>query len=172
MDESCSANSKKGSEGEESEFDNDSLLQIKMFSSIQCLNKGATLITSQPETEKVYRPKIVALKKELIKFDSKKDSLVGPVRCLSAKDLPSIVQAVKDTRSDSKFTVIHTEIEKIEEEADRKEKWKQLDKAIGDIYNQIPLKGIMVVVFGGSEEDPTRNGACLVRVNQPERPPL
>ncbi len=110
----------------------------------------------------------MTLKKELIKLKDKKDAVVGPVRCLSAKDLPSIIQAVKDTRFDSNFTLIHTEIEKMEGETARKEKWKQLDKAIADIYQQIPVKGMMVVVFGGSEEDSTQNGACLVRINKPD----
>lgn len=158
---------------DESAFDLNSHIHMKTFTFLQTHNREATLITGGPTQktiEQAYRPKLMTLAKGLVKLKRPDEPLVQPVRVLSAKDLPDVVQVFNDTRLDSCFTLIHTSLSSPEDKKDadsRKDKLKKLDRAIADIYEGISLNGMMIVIFGGSVEDETQNGACLVRIRKP-----
>lgn len=134
---------------------------MKLFTFIQSHNKSAALITTHSSFEKSYRPGLLKINKAVIRTKKSDESLAGPVQILAAHDLQSVVTATSTSRFNNSFTLVHTSVE----EQSCKEKWKELDRAISEMYDGLSLNGMMIVVFGG-KNNPVQNGACLVRVNR------
>ena len=158
---------KEEEEEEESVFDMDSLLHMKLFTFLQSHNRGATLIVTKPTTADVYRPKLTELHPNLVKR-KEGEPLVQSVRVLTAEDLQEVVRLTEETRLDSSFTLAHTSIEigDAVKEKKKKKKLRELDEAIAKIYSGISINGMMIVIFSGNE-DGSKNGACMVRINKP-----
>merc|ERR1712071_657178 len=133
---------KKINEDDDATFDSNTPLHMKLFTFIQTQNKEATLI-AHPSIGKEYQPKLTELK-------------------------TSSVKTTLDHILDHNFTMIHSSIEDAaDDEAQRQKKMKKADKYIGKLFRKISLNGMLVVVFGGSTKDETKNGACFVRINKP-----
>lgn len=146
--------------------DPDSSVHMKLFTFIQSHNQGATLITTNPSLERSYRPGLLKLSEEIVRNKKKNEPLADPVQIVAAKDFQDAVQSTIQSRLNQSFTLVHTSIER--EEEDRNECLKDLDKAIAEVYHGISLNGMMIVIFGG-RTSPLQNGACLVRVNNKSR---
>lgn len=136
---------------------------MKLFTFIQSHNKCATLVTTSPCLEKSYQPRLLKLKKALVKCKKIDEPLVDSVQIQLAKDFQEAVTITTASRFNSSFTLVHTSGAR--EQDNRKEKLKEMDEAIANMYRGISLNGIMIVIFGG-KSNPTQNGACLVRVNK------
>lgn len=124
------------------------------------------MITTHPTLEKSYRPRLLKLKKEVIRSRKINESLADPLQVIAAKNFQEAVQATIDSRLNQSFTMLHTSYE--EHHLNRIEHLRKLDQAIADIYKSISLNGMMIVVFGG-RNNPSQNGACFVRVNNKAR---
>lgn len=136
---------------------------MKLFTFIQSHNKSATLITTQSAIQKTYGPGLTKLKKEVIKYSRKDESLAGPVQTFSVDDFQQAVQKAIETRLNNAFTLVHTSFD--EEDCKCKEKLKEVDRSVAQIYDGLSLNGMMILVFGG-KSDPSQNGACLVRIKK------
>ena len=157
----------KVTEEDEATFDTNTCLHMKLFTFIQSQNKDATLVTSSSFVEE-YQPKLTDLKPCLIK--KKSDDL--PAKAVTIHDANDIKSSIKMGLNhilDHSFTLIHTSAAcENKDEAKRHKEMKKVDKYIGKLFKSISANGMMIVVFGGSTEDPTKNGACFVRINKPE----
>jgi len=157
---------KKINEDDDATFDSNTPLHMKLFTFIQTQNKEATLI-AHPSIGKEYQPKLTELKTSLVK-KKEGSELVKAVEIHEAEDLKSSVKTTLDHILDHNFTMIHSSIEDAaDDEAQRQKKMKKADKYIGKLFRKISLNGMLVVVFGGSTKDETKNGACFVRINKP-----
>ncbi|KZS03739.1 putative RNA exonuclease NEF-sp [Daphnia magna] len=138
-------------------------IQMKLFTFIQSHNRSATLITTSLSLQKSYHPRLLKLKKAVVKCKKADESLVDPVQIVLASDFQDAVTMTRASRFNSSFTLVHTYAGR--EQHNRKEKLKEIDKAIANMYTGISLNGMMIVIFGG-KTNPTQNGACLVRVKK------
>lgn len=139
---------------------------MKLFTFIQSQNKEATLVASPAFTEE-YKPQLTDLKPCLIKKKSD-DSLAKAVAIHTTDNLKDSIKTGLNHILDHGFTLIHTSAEcDKKNEGKHHKKMKKVDKYIGDLFKNISVQGMMVVVFGGSTRDPTKNGACFVRINKP-----
>ena len=141
----------------------ENLIHMKLFTFIQSHNKSATLIITEASAERSYRPGLFKLNSAVIKKKKDDEPLAKPVQILVANDLKEAVSITSRSRFNNDFTLVHTSLGKIN--SDCKEKFRELDKAIAEIYDGVSLNGMMIVIFGG-KSNPVQNGACLVRVNK------
>ncbi|XP_057372770.1 uncharacterized protein LOC130693610 [Daphnia carinata] len=139
-------------------------IQMKLFTFIQSHNRSATLITTSLSLQKSYHPRLLTLNKAVVKRKKADEALVDPVQIVLASDFQDAVTRTRASRFNSSFTLVHT-YAGTGEQHNRKEKLKEIDKAIANMYTGISLNGMMIVIFGG-KTNPTQNGACLVRVNK------
>jgi len=157
---------KKITEDDDATFDPDCCLHMKLFTFIQSQNKQATLVAS-PAIIQEYKPKLDVLKPCLIR-KKPDESPAKAVAIHEASDLKNSVKTGLNHVLDQNFTVIHTSIDcESSDEAKRHKRMKKIDKHIGRLFKSISVNGMMVVVFGGSVKDSTKNGACFVRINKP-----
>lgn len=157
---------KKITDEDDATFDSSSCLHMKLFTFIQSQNKEATLVASPAFTEE-YKPQLTDLKPCLIKKKSD-DSLAKAVAIHTTDNLKDSIKTGLNHILDHGFTLIHTSAEcDKKNEGKHHKKMKKVDKYIGDLFKNISVQGMMVVVFGGSTRDPTKNGACFVRINKP-----
>ena len=136
---------------------------MKLFTFIQSQNKTATLICPKPLLPE-YLPKITELLPSQIK-KSPDEIPVNPVQVYEAESITEAVDSSIKVILNSNFTLIHSRMEAVNES--RKDQLKKLDSQILELFNNISLNGMFIVIFGGTK-DALQSGACFVRINKPK----
>lgn len=151
---------KNGSES--SDLDMQGFLYMKFFKYIEIQNKSSALIT-HPNYKDIYMPK------------STGPPGLFPSKMIHSKPFELRVEenlqdafAVLSSQIDKEFLLLHT---KIDEEKEGKEHLKELDKAIGGVYDQMLPNGMLIVIFGGKSSE-GENGLCMVRLKKPRKEEL
>ncbi|XP_057372775.1 uncharacterized protein LOC130693613 [Daphnia carinata] len=135
------------------------VLLMKFFTFIQNVDKSAILIT-HPAHDKIYRPK-TPLHPGL--FNCRAD----PVKIVQQPEMEKIATTL-DSESKKDLVFVHTAVAKEEE---NKGHLKKLDQLIADLHERMPMRGVMIVVFGGAENS-LENGLCMINVKKPPKDQL
>lgn len=70
-----------------------------------------------------------------------------------------------ESESNKNLVFVHTALAKEEE---NKGHLKKLDQLIADLYKQMPMRGVMIIIFGGKENS-LENGLCMINVKKPTK---
>ncbi|KAI9560717.1 hypothetical protein GHT06_011667 [Daphnia sinensis] len=129
---------------------------MKFFTFIQNANKSALLITD-PAYEKIYRPK-TPLHPRLFSCRG------APVKIVQQPEMEKIVTTL-ESEPNRNLVFVHTAVAKEEE---NKGHLKKLDQLIVDLHERMPMRGVMIIIFGGKDKS-LENGLCMVNVKKPSR---
>lgn len=142
----------RGSRSDEN-LDLQDVLLMKFFTFIQSVDKSTILIT-HPAHDKIYRPK-TPIHSGL--FTCK----TAPVKIVQQAEMQSIATTL-ESESNKNLVFVHTALAKEEE---NKGHLKKLDQLIADLYKQMPMRGVMIIIFGGKENS-LENGLCMINVKK------
>jgi hypothetical protein len=150
---------------EEKIYDTSCRLHQKLFTFLESHNISSLLITGpkfidyyKPTIHLNYQPHLMA-KKSLYNY-------CGPVRIVEADSVKSALKEAIANSGREKLTLVHTEVSGDAQPSEkRRKKLKKLDKAIGKVFQNVTVNGLLIVIFSGTQE-PLQNGVCFVRVNQ------
>lgn len=144
---------------ESSDLDYQGYLYMKFFKYVETQKRSSALIT-HPIYQDIYMPKSTSPQGLFA-------NNVNPTQVRIENNYKDVIAALP-SQIGKDFVLLHTEIG---EEKEGKEHLRELDKAIGGIYEQLAQNGMLVVIFGGKTSR-SENGLCMVRIKKPRKEEL